>query len=171
MRWAEASRTIQTFCLILMIWRDQPCTCSIAPVREPSVAIHVRTRGCGYLFGCLRLLLVRVYLSLGVWFSCGPTPFFTPFLFLGSPQAPELSDWVMCASDECNNRLPVWGIVILMASARPAVQRGCGGFLRLHRRKSCRSSMAPTRVGRGSLLLCSSMASKQTRSEERCCHF
>ena len=23
-RWAEASRTIQTFCLILMIWRDQP---------------------------------------------------------------------------------------------------------------------------------------------------
>ena len=82
--------------------------CSIAPVREPSVAIRVRTRGCGYLFGCLRLLLVRVYLSLGVWFSCGPTPFFTPFLFLGSPQAPELSDWVMCASDECNNRSPVW---------------------------------------------------------------
>ena len=86
-RWAEASRTIQTFCLILMIWRDQPCTCSIAPVREPSVAIHVRTRGCGYLFGCLRLLLVRVYLSLGVWFSCGPT-LFTRFLFLAPHRPP-----------------------------------------------------------------------------------
>ena len=37
---------------------------------RPSVAIHVRTRGCSCLFGCLRLLLVRVYLPLAFWLSC-----------------------------------------------------------------------------------------------------